>query len=160
MRSYGLRNQIRSVAVSNDSETAVIVHRKQEGQAPSDADPLTFFPHNHGLTLFDIATGYRRPVALQGEPMDLVMTENDQGDALVFVMLQSDDPDFRGITRIDLQSYRTDFFKLARQPQQLGVVAGKVFISQASDEGRITFIDVESSSQRTVSGYELNAGID
>jgi hypothetical protein len=160
VRSYGLRNQIRSVAVSNDSQTAVVVHRKQDGAPPSDADPLAFFQHNHGLTLFDMATGYRRPVVLQGEPADLVITANDDGTALVFVMQQSDNPNFRGVTRVDLDSYRTDFFKLARQPQQLGVVAGKVFVSQTSDEGRITFIDVNSSAQRTVSGYELNAGID
>jgi hypothetical protein len=160
LRAYPLRNQIRSVAVSNDSDTAVVVHRKQEGQAPSDADPLTFFQYNHGITLFDIETGYRRPVVLQGEPADLVMTQDGEGNALVFVMQQSPDPDFRGITRIDLESYRTDFFSLARQPTQLGVVAGKVFVSQESEEGRITFIDVATSSQRTVSGYELNAGID
>lgn len=160
VRSYPLRNQIRSVAISNDSQTAVIVHRKQDGPPPSDADPLAFFQHNHGLTLFDIATGYRRPVIVQGEPADLVMTENTDGDDLVFVMQQSDNPAFRGVTRIDLHSYRTDFYKLARQPSQLGVVAGKVFVSQESDEGRITFFDVDSSAQRTVSGYELNAGID
>lgn len=160
VRAYALRNQIRSVAVSSDSDTAVVVHRKQAGQAPSDADPLTFFQYNHGITLFDIATGYRRPVVLQGEPADLVMTQDEDDNALVFVMQQSPDPDFRGITRIDLESYRTDFFSLARQPTQLGVVAGKVFVSQESDEGRITFIDVETSAQRTVSGYELNAGID
>jgi hypothetical protein len=160
VRSYGLRNQIRSVAISNDSKTAVIVHRKQDGAPPSDADPLTFFQHNHGITLFDMATGYRRPVVLQGEPADLVITEDDEGTALVFVMQQSDNPNFRGVTRIDLSSYRTDFFKLARQPQQLGVVAGKVFVSQTSDDGRITFFDVNTGAQRTVSGYELNAGID
>jgi hypothetical protein len=160
VRSYSLRNQIRSIAISGDSETAIIVHRKQAGAPPSDADPLTFFQHNHGLTLFDLATGYRRPIVVQGDPTDLVVTENDDETALVFVMQQSDNPNFRGVTRINLDSYRTDFFKLARQPQQLGVVAGKVFVSQTSDEGRITFIDVNSSSQRTVSGYELNAGID
>ncbi len=160
VRAFSLRNQIRSVAVSTDSETAVVVHRKQDGQMPSDADPLAFFQFNHGVTLFDIDTGYRRPVVLQGEPTDLVMTENTDDQSLVFVMQQSPDPRFRGVTRINLDSYRTDFFKLARQPEQLGVVAGKVFVSQQSEVGRITFFDVDTGAQRTVSGYELNAGID
>jgi hypothetical protein len=74
-------------------------------------------------------------------------------------MQQSENPDLRGLTRIDLSNYRTDFFKLARQPQQMGLVAGKVFVSQASSHGRITFFDVDTGEQRTVSGYELNAGI-
>jgi hypothetical protein len=39
-------------------------------------------------------------------------------------------------------------------------VAGKIFISQEATDGRITFIDVDSGEQQTVSGYELNAGID
>ncbi|MFP4598287.1 MAG: hypothetical protein ACLFVJ_08545 [Persicimonas sp.] len=160
VRAYSLRNQIRSVAVSTDSQTAVVVHRKQDGEMPSDADPLEFFQFNHGVTLFDIDTGYRRPVVLQGEPADLVMTENAEDHSLVYVMQQSSDPRFRGVTRINLDSYRTDFFKLARQPEQLGVVAGKVFVSQQSEVGRITFFDVDTGAQRTVSGYELNAGID
>jgi hypothetical protein len=160
VRSYALRNQIRSVAISNDSSTAVVVHRKQDGDPPSNADPQVFFQHNHGVTLFDIETGYRRPIVLQGEPTDLVMTQREDDTALVYVMLESTDPNFRGVTRIDLQTYRTDFFRLARQPQQMGIVAGKVFVSQAADVGRITFFDVETGAQRTVSGYELNAGIE
>lgn len=160
VRAYELRNQIRSVALSADSRTAVVVHAKQPGPAPTDASALEFFQHNHGLTLFDLASGYRRPVILQAEPADLVVTEDADGQSVVYVMLQSADPDLRGVLRVGLSDYRTDVYRLARQPEQIGVVAGKVFVSQQADEGRITFIDVDTGAQRTVSGYELNAAID
>lgn len=159
LRSFELRNRIRSVAISPDASTAVVVHRKREGQPPQDADPLTFFQYNYGLTLLDMATGYRRPLVLEGEPADLVLTQDADGTPFVYVMQQSDSPAFRGVSRINLRNYRSDFVKLARAPQQMGLVAGKIFVSQASPEGRITFFDVDSGAQRTVSGYELNAGI-
>ncbi|MGM0558953.1 MAG: hypothetical protein ACQEVA_21390 [Myxococcota bacterium] len=160
VESYLLRNRIRSVALSDDSETAVVVHDKRDGEVPTDADPLTFFQYNHGLTLFDFETNYLRPVTLQAEPLDLVITTNSGGTSLVYVMLESEDPRKEGVVRIDLSTYRTDFINLARKPQQIGRVAGKIFVNQQSDEGRITFIDIESGAKRTISGYELNAGID
>jgi len=59
-----------------------------------------------------------------------------------------------------MSSYRDDPVALARPPKEVGVVAGRVFVNQDAEEGRITFIDVETGDQRTVSGYELNARID
>ena len=158
--SYPLRNQIRSVAIAPNSKTAVVVHEKQEGPPPSSAGPLKFFQHNHGLTIFDFETGYRRPVTLQGDPASIVMTQGAENTPLVYAMLRSPDDAKRGVMRIDLTSYRSDFLDLPRPPKQLGRVAGKIFVSQEATDGRITFIDVDSGEQQTVSGYELNAGID
>lgn len=158
--TWRLRNKIRSVTVGPNSRTAVIVHEKQQGPPASDAGPLEFFQHNHGITLVDLESGYRRPVTLQADPADIVMTSDAGGTPFVFAMLQSNQPDKRGLMRINLDSYRTDFFRLPRQPTQMGVVAGRVFVSQEATEGRITFFDLDSEERQTVSGYELNAGID
>jgi hypothetical protein len=160
VQSYLLRNRIRSVAIADDSSSAVVVHQKRDGEPPTGADPLTFFQHNHGLTLFDFETRYLRPVTLQAEPIDLVLTTDSEGTSYVYVILESPDPRKEGVVRVNLATYRTDFISLARTPQQIGRVAGKIFINQQSDEGRITFIDVETGAKRTISGYELNAGID
>lgn len=159
LRVYPLRNQIRSLAVSRDSATAVVVHRKQPGSAPAGSDPMDYFQFHDGLTLVDLASGYRRALLLQGEPADVVVTQNTQDQGLVYVMQQSPRAEFQGVMRVNLKNYRTDFIRLGHQPEQMGVVAGKVFVSQASPQGRITFVDIDSGAQRTVSGYELNAGI-
>lgn len=157
VRTYPLRNQIRSVAISPDSSTAVVVHTPQ--MAESAEQEFSFFQQNEGLTIFDLATGYRRPITLQATPLDTIMTTTDDS-GYVFVLLESPDGERQGVLRVDLSSYRSDFVPVARAPRQIGLVAGKVFVSQESDEGRITFVDVDSLTQRTVSGYELNAGID
>ncbi len=158
LRTFELRNQIRSVAVSPDSDSAVVVHRNQSGPPDSETDPLEFFRHNYGLTIVDLATGYRRPITLQADPARLVLAEADDRTHL-FAMLQSTDPERRGVMRIDLSSYRTDFLGLSRPPDQIGRVAGKLFVSQTADSGRITFFDIATGRRQTVSGYELNAGI-
>lgn len=154
LQTHALRNAIRSVAVSPDSRTAIIVHDVRA------EDASTFFQSNHGLTILDIPTGYRRPLTLQGEPIDIVLTTPDAERSYLFALLASTNKAQQGVLRVDLRTFRSDFVPLARDPRQLGLVAGKIFVAQEATEGRITFIDVETLSQRTLSGYELNAGID
>ncbi|MFU8802422.1 MAG: hypothetical protein ACNA8W_01310 [Bradymonadaceae bacterium] len=160
IETFILRNQIRSLAISKDSRTAVIVHRKQPGNAGDPTDSLEQFQHSHGLTIVDLDTGYRRPIILQGEPTDILMTQSEGGQSVVYAMLNSPSPNDQGVARIDMGSFRTDFIRLPRPPVQLGIAAGKVFVNQEASTGRITFFDIETQAQRTVSGYELNAGID
>ncbi len=160
LRSYTLRNQIRSVAVSPDSTSAVVVHKRQEALAGSPTDPNYVFRSNHGVTLFDMASGFTRPVALQGEPIDFVMTPNSDDQTQLYVLIENTGTQIQGLMHLNMATFRSDFVRLPRKPEQLGVVAGKVFVAQEDSAGRITFFDVDTQSQRTISGYELNAGID
>jgi len=155
LESYALRNQIRSVVVAPNSQSAVVVHKRQEN-ALSGIDGT--FQNSEGLTLIDLNTGYRRPVFLQAEPLDVIMTEGTDA-TLVYVMLASSVDSRRGVMRLDLDTFRSDFVALPAQPNRLGRVGDKIFVSQESDDGRITFFDIETNAQRTISGYELNAGI-
>ena len=158
MSTLEMRNQIRNLAISPDSRTAVAVHRRQPGPAPT-AEWEDRFRHSEGLTLWDLRTGYLRPVVLEADPEEILMITGPDGGAYLYVMLVSPNEAYQGVMRIDLQTHRSDFLRLPRRPMQLGVVAGRVFISQEDATGRITFLDVETNEQRTVSGYELNAGI-
>lgn len=159
-RFFQMRNQIRSVAISRDSEKAIVVHRKQAGSAGAGADSQAVFQHSHGMTILDLASGYARALVLQGEPTDVVLTQASGGLSVVYALLESGDANHQGVVRIDLGSFRSDFVRLPRKPVQIGQVAGKIFVQQEAPTGRITFFDIETQSQRTVSGYELNAGID
>jgi hypothetical protein len=160
LRAYSLRNQIRSVALTSDGRTAIVVHDKQGGPPPTDADSVTFFRHHHGVTLVDLQSGYTRPVTLRARPEQFVVTEDQEGAHDLYVILQSDDPRQRGLVQIDLSSYRTDFFRLPRQPTQLGRVGDRIYVNQESEQGRITFVDVDTGAKQTISGYELNARIE
>jgi hypothetical protein len=157
---WPLRNQIRAVAVSPDGASAIILHKPQVGST-SNA-PQDVFQRGEGMTLLDIESGYGRPVPLAARPEEVVMVNRPGQPSLVFAMVV--DPQDRvgksGVVRMDLSTYRSDFIALPRKPRKIGYVAGKVFVSQDAEQGRITFLDVDTSAQRTVSGYELNARID
>ncbi len=159
-RFLTLRNQIRAVAISADSEKAVIVHKRQSGSAGVDADSLKVFQHSDGMTIADLGSGYTRAVVLQGEPTDVILTKAAGGSQIAYALLESGNVANQGVMRIDLKSFRSDFVRLPRKPVQMGQVAGKIFVHQEAPTGRITFFDIETQAQRTVSGYELNAGID
>lgn len=162
LRVYQLRNQIRSVALGADGQSALFVHRPQAAfpGEPATLTPQRAFERSHGLTLFHLPTGYQRPITLGAEPLDLIMTQDASDSSIVYLMLRGQDPTLQGVMRLNLSTARADFYKMSRLPSQLGLVAGKVFIVQDADQGRITFMDVNSGQQRTVSGYELNARID
>lgn len=160
LRTFPLLNQIRALAVTPDSLTAIVIHNRQQGTIDVNASAQQAFRYKHGLTLVDLMSGYRRPIELGGEPLDFVLTEKESGGSVLYTMVTSPSDGVQGVVRVDLESFRVDNIRLPRVPRQLGVVAGKVFVSQGTREGRITFLDVDTNAQRTVSGYELNAGID
>ena len=160
LRTFPLLNQIRALAVTPDSLTGVVIHTRQEGTPAAGSSAQAAFRYAHGLTLIDLMSGYRRPIELGGEPVDFVLTEKESGGAVLYTMITAPVLGVQGVVRVDLSSFRVDTISLPREPRQLGVVAGKVFVSQGTREGRITFLDVDTNAQRTVSGYELNAGID
>lgn len=159
VRAYELRNQIRSLQISSDGRTAVVIHRPQDGFG-SSGDPEEEFRHSEGMTLWDLDTGYRRPIGLRATPEEVVMVEDAQGAPLLYTMMEDASDSDQGVKRIELDTYRTDFFWLPRTPARLGAVGHQVFVSQEDETGRITFFDVDTKEQRTVSGYELNAGIE
>lgn len=155
--SYPLRNRIRTLAVAPDSQTAIVVH-EPDPDAQNLDDPNQIFRRLNSLTLFDIATGYRRPVVLEGSPVDILVAEKSTpGQSVVYVLLGGDDR--QGVMRIDLPSFRADVVSLPSEPRSIGRVANQIFISQESEQGRLTFFDIDTGRQRTVSGYELNAEI-
>jgi hypothetical protein len=59
---------------------------------------------------------------------------------------------------VDLETSVTDPIPLGSPPVSLGLApfARKVFVGQEHPTGRISFIDVESGSVQTITGFELN----
>ena len=156
-RAWPIRNQIASVAISSDSKTAVLVHVPQATKGDANG-PDALFRTSEGLTLVDLSTGFRRPITLPGTPKDLALVETDTA-SILYAMLAATAGE-PGVMRIDLRTFRSDFVKLPKEPSRLGRVTDQIFVSQTSTEGRITFFDINTNEQRTVSGYELNATID
>jgi hypothetical protein len=149
-----------SCAGRSGIRTAILVHRPQPQIGGSDAQSA--FRRSDGLTLLDLHSGYGRPLTIPGSPEQLVLVDRPSASAQLWIMhlATTTRPGTSGVMRIDLDSYRADRYTTPRPPTTMGLVAGKIFVSQESSQGRITFFDLDSGAQRTVSGYELNARID
>ena len=54
-----------------------------------------------------------------------------------------------------------DLLPLASPPLATGIVplAGKGYVAQQHPEGRITFVDLEDGSAKTLTGFELGAKV-
>ncbi len=154
--TWTLRDRVYAMAISPDSKRAIAIH---QAGVIKDSSAEDLFRQYNGLTLIDLASGYLRPIVLQGTPTDFVMTAaGDQ--TLLYVLLSSTASASRGVMRINLDTFRSDFVSLPKQPNQIGRVGNKIFVSQEASDGRLTFFDVVTNEVRTVSGYELNAVID
>jgi hypothetical protein len=66
-----------------------------------------------------------------------------------------------GVYLVEFASYKQTFVSLASPPLAAGIVpeARRAFVAQAHPEGRITFIDLDSGSEHTLTGFELAAKV-
>lgn len=66
-----------------------------------------------------------------------------------------------GVYLVHLDNLEENFLSLSSPPLAAGMVprAGRAFVAQAHPEGRITFLDLDDGSSRTLTGFELAAQI-
>jgi hypothetical protein len=66
-----------------------------------------------------------------------------------------------GVYLVALATYEQTFVSLSSPPLAAGIVplARRAFVAQAHPEGRITFIDLDSGSEHTLTGFELAAKV-
>lgn len=159
VQTVALRNQIRTLALSPDSAIAVVVHRAQPGSAGGSASWEERFRHAHGLSLWDLASGYVRPVVLEAEPQSVLMVASQTGPTWLYGMLADEGGTGFGVVRISMETFGVEVLPIPRRPAQIGVVADQIFVTQEDGQGRVTFFDIETGTQRTISGFELNAEV-
>lgn len=77
------------------------------------------------------------------------------------VTVRDDTRQMYGAYLARMPSLQVDYQPLASPPLAVGVVpaADRAFIAQSHPEGRITFIDLEDGSARTLTGFELGAKV-
>jgi hypothetical protein len=90
---------------------------------------------------------------------EFVSISHAAGRALVTT---KDAPNQRAVTYFArLSGQQIDAIELPSRPLASGLVpgAGKGFVAQQHPEGRVTFIDLESGKEKTVSGFELSGKV-
>ena len=68
----------------------------------------------------------------------------------------------RDVLGVNLDTFSVNSFRVSSSPEGIGAIpaAGRVYVNQTHPQGRMTFVDVDSGKQQTVTGYQLNARID
>jgi DNA-binding beta-propeller fold protein YncE len=77
------------------------------------------------------------------------------------VSVRDDQKKLYGVYLARMPSLQVDFIPLASPPLATGIVpaANKGYVAQEHPEGRITFVDLEQGSVRTLTGFELAAKV-
>ena len=146
---------IRAVAASPDGGSALVVHTLEDVPDASD-----LFADAHAMTVVDLDTWIMNPVGLEDRPRK--WTTSPDGRHSMFIMDGN-----RNVGVIDYSTRLVDDVVVPSMPVFLGMLplddgpeANLGWVSQEYDIGRISFVRPWDLTVETVTGFELNSGID
>ncbi|MDX2053507.1 MAG: hypothetical protein SFV15_14000 [Polyangiaceae bacterium] len=160
-----IRKMVRSVVITADNSTAIVVHEKAPGD-PSNTgiDPEVVIDRSYGYSLIALNNnGFSKlqTTAAEVGPMSVM----PDGKSL-FVLVNGPDaragqPDVHTVERVGLTDFIVTRLALGSPPFSLGAVpgAGKAWVGQRHPDGRITFFDFAAQRVESVTGYELNSRV-
>ena len=120
-----------------------------------DVASSSVFYNEWALTLVELGAFFANPIRLPAEPIEQAVT----GDGRFgFVILDGES----WLLQLDFTSLIHENISLKSPAEHLGVMPGSdlVWVSQAHELGRISFYDVDTAELQTVTGFELNSGIE
>lgn len=156
-----LKKGVQSVAISPESDAAVVFHTKQPG-TPTPGEPEdSFLAKSHAYSIVDLETGYAKIETLPTKAGEFVFGESS---GRLYFLLNDKLADVRQVEVIDLGSFRTRSIRLGSPPEHVGSIPNdgvpRIYISQEHPVGRMTFIDEADLEIKTVTGFELNSLIE
>jgi hypothetical protein len=159
-RAVRLRKAVRAVALSDDGSRALVLHQKGAPAAPT-ANEEQRIDASEGYSVLEVAQGIAKLQLTSAAPdeNDLVVTPDI---SRVFLLLRDDNTKVRSVEMVDLRSLQVTPQVLAKPPTSLGLIPGaqRLFVSQESEGGMITFLDVSSGKiVHAVSGFELSGRV-
>lgn len=148
---YGAVKPIMGVDVSPDGRVAVLSHPASDG----DIDPESVFAGEHAISLVDLSDFFTNPIRLPAEPSALAQTESGE---LGYLIMDGEDT----LVQLDYGRLIHHDIPLPSETEHVGVLPGtsSAWVSQTHELGRISFVDADTRSLRTITGFELNAGVD
>ena len=168
-RVVGFEKEILGALSDSSGGSFVVIHDRQAGEIPPDATPADpeFIARSWGVSALDIETAATRLVLTRHRPTNFALWTGEDTSRMyaTFQLPNSatDVPDtYRDVLELDLTTFRTETVRVPSLPDGLGVIADvdKVYVSQKHPQGRMTFISTLTRKMQTVTGYQLNAGID
>lgn len=153
-----LRKGVRTVALSPDGATAIILHNKLPGDPEATDDFQTQLDRRYGFSVLELDTLFAKLQITEADPGAFTFLPESEA---AYMIVADPEEDLRHIAVVDLASYIVDLVTVGSHPLEVGNVpgTGRVYVSQDHHLGRISFIDVVSGEVRTVTGFQLNSGI-
>lgn len=170
-RVVKLHAPVLSVFATPDATNAVVLHGDSAPATPDGG----VAPSDGGASRADAGVPSQTPanafslVPLTGNlPAKIQMTDvapqsvaiSPAGDRIL-VTERDDATQTYGVYLGQFPSLEVQSFKLASPPIAVGVLAGANvgFVAQKHPEGRITFVTLDSGQARTLTGFEIGAGV-
>ena len=143
-RTVRLYSPVLGVFASPDAQHAVVLHDKTDGP---EGTPGAFSIVPIGQTL------PAKIVATKAPPVAVAVTN----DRAVVAERSAKGTSVYGAYLARMPQLMVDRYELASPPIAVGVVAGakRAFVAQEHPDGRLTFIDLDSGTARTLTGFEL-----
>ena len=147
---HPLPKPVAAVGVDPTGQTALILH---DSANSDDMDPG--YEDLHGLTMVELSSFRANDYSLPAEP--IAFAHSEDGEKGYFIM-----EDEAYLEILDYGSLLIDEVELKSDPVFVGTLPEMnwAFASQQHDLGRISFYDPETDSLKTITGFELNAGIE
>lgn len=145
-----LYSPVLAVFPTDDAKNAIVLHEKAKGDASAHVAAFSVVPIAAGLPAKIVGTdAYPRAVVLAPENDRAVITERDDSRKIYGAFLAK------------MPSLSVTRYPLASPPIAAGIVgaARRAYVAQEHPEGRITFIDLDGGTARTLTGFELSARV-
>jgi DNA-binding beta-propeller fold protein YncE len=148
----GLVKPVRDVMIDPTGGTVLFVHDDEEETGVASDSP---FRGGWALSIVETAQHFANPVRLGSRPTGFAHGED--GSFGAFIMGGE-----RFLEVVDYGTLLFDEVLLKSPATNMGIMPGShtVFVSQDHDLGRISLYDVDGKGLTTVTGFELNAGIE
>ncbi len=155
-RVLPLSKGITAVLIAPDSRYALALHPREAIQS-GDNSTVRFIRQHPAYSLVDIATGFTSLVLTQEPVYDLTFWSGELG-SFAYVAFNEDQSRTYAVDVVDLSTFLTSTLEMGSPPTHLGRIFGRsrIWINQEHPVGRMTFIDVLTSTPRTLTGFELN----
>ncbi|HTL31958.1 MAG TPA: hypothetical protein VL326_02470 [Kofleriaceae bacterium] len=158
--TWTLKKSVRAVAMSPVGDTALLINAKMAGDPATATTFDEFVDKSYGYTLLDLASGFGK---LQITPVDPGAFIYAPDGTKVYVALDGGDAATatRAIQVVTTQTGVVETKQLGSPPSSVGILPGasQAFVNQRHPLGRVSFVDLATDAQRTVTGFDLNSHI-
>ena len=150
-----LRKTVDYIWLAKGAHTAVLVHKPAPGPLYDQDTTEQFVDDAQGYTLLDVDTGYTKLVLTDVAPVGIAASASP---SKAWILLPDPKNVAHRVQAAGLDSLLVTDHPLGSRPQYVRPLdaAGVVAISQQHPSGRMSFIDAQTGTAKTVTGYELN----